>query len=393
MNCVIKRFIAINCKICRGSNNPLKILIFVSLGSYNPGTIYYQLVGSIPHTSPNVVYPSVGRYRGDQCCHCTGRRDVVQICVSTTFVLWWKSYINREATKLLKVNLHCKILALIYINKRKSLSVSPSGFSPFHSHYATEGLSGPHHAENECRCSLVFFAAAPSPPPPTQAARTCQKPPGRANRSCWQEAASHWLRGSGGGRCPVTWRHTWGALTAHVATPKSSCWLSYIPSMPTFIVKRGSDGQSQSCKRAIVISKRDGANVTIDIIYIYILLSFCMSQFSPGRKVENWFCTVLYRYLHFSPNTGQARRRILLSLIHRCSFPFSVRHRPPEPARNHRARPITAPDRRQPLIGREVQAAAGVLWRDVTHEEHSQHMLPHQSPAVDWATLQACRPL
>ena len=81
----------------------------------------------------------------------------------------------------------------------------------------------------------------------TQAARTCQKPPGRANRSCWREAASHWSRGSGGSRCPVTWHHTWGALTAHVAMLKSSCWLSYIPSMPTFIVKRGSGGRSQSC--------------------------------------------------------------------------------------------------------------------------------------------------
>ena len=70
-----------------------------------------------------------------------------------------------------------------------------------------------------------------------------------------------------------------------------------------------------------------------------------------------------------------------------------MRHRLPEPARNHRAGPITAPDRRQPLIGRKVQTAAGVLWRDVTHEDHSWHMLPHRSPAVDWATLPACLPL
>ena len=31
----------------------------------------------------------------------------------------------------------------------------------------------------------------------TQAARTCQNPLARANGSCWQEAASHWSRGSG----------------------------------------------------------------------------------------------------------------------------------------------------------------------------------------------------
>ena len=43
----------------------------------------------------------------------------------------------------------------------------------------------------------------------------------------------------------------------------------------------------------------------------------------PGRKVENRFCTVLYRFLHLSPNTGQAGRCILLSLICRCSFPSS----------------------------------------------------------------------
>ena len=38
VNCVIKRFIVISCKISCGSNNPLKIIIFVSLGSYSPGT-------------------------------------------------------------------------------------------------------------------------------------------------------------------------------------------------------------------------------------------------------------------------------------------------------------------------------------------------------------------
>ena len=47
--------------------------------------------------------------------------------------------------------------------------------------------------------------------------------------------------------CPVTWRHTWGPLMAHVATAKSSCWLSFAPSMPTFIVKQGSGGWSQGC--------------------------------------------------------------------------------------------------------------------------------------------------
>ena len=40
----------------------------------------------------------------------------------------------------------------IYINKTEFVSVSQD-------------------FQNECRCSLVFFAAAPSPPPPTQAAR------------------------------------------------------------------------------------------------------------------------------------------------------------------------------------------------------------------------------
>ena len=38
-------------------------------------------------------------------------------------------------------------------------------------------------------------------------------------------------------------------------------------------------------------------------------------------SVENRFWTVLYRYLHLSPNTGQAGRRILLSLL-RCSLVF-----------------------------------------------------------------------
>ena len=56
----------------------------------------------------------------------------------------------------------------IYINKTEFSLVT---IFPSHSHYAAEGLSGPHHAENECRCSLVFFTAAPSPPQPTQAAR------------------------------------------------------------------------------------------------------------------------------------------------------------------------------------------------------------------------------
>ena len=56
--------------------------------------------------------------------------------------------------------------------------------------------------------------------------------------------------------CDVTSHMHWGALTAHVALPKFSCWLSYTPSMQTFIVKRGSGGRSQ----------RDGTNVAIDII-------------------------------------------------------------------------------------------------------------------------------
>ena len=63
-------------------------------------------------------------------------------------------------------------------------------------------------AESECRYSLVWYTALLPLLRATQAARTCQNPPARANGSCWREAASHWLRGSGGGRCPVTWRHT-----------------------------------------------------------------------------------------------------------------------------------------------------------------------------------------
>ena len=64
---------------------------------------------------------------------------------------------------------------------------------------------------------------------------------------------------------------------------------------------------------------------------------------------------------------------LLLSLICCCSFPFSAWHRLPEPARTHRPGPITAAYGRRPLIGREVQAAAGVPWRDVTHALRSTH--------------------
>ena len=58
-------------------------------------------------------------------------------------------------------------------------------------------------AETGCRDSLVWYAALLPLLRATQAARTCQNLPARANGSCWREAASHWSRG----RCPVTWRH------------------------------------------------------------------------------------------------------------------------------------------------------------------------------------------
>ena len=62
-------------------------------------------------------------------------------------------------------------------------------------------------ARTGCRYSLVWYAVLLPLLRATQAARTCQNPPAQANGSCWREAASHWSRGSGGGRCPVTWCH------------------------------------------------------------------------------------------------------------------------------------------------------------------------------------------
>ena len=124
-------------------------------------------------------------------------------------------------------------------------------------HHAGEGLSGPHHAENECRCSLVFFATAPSPPP-TQAARTYQKPPGRANHSSQREATSHWLRGSGGSRC-ILWHdvtHEDHSLT-HAYLYSQSRFGRPITRLP---------------QRAPVEGRRDRANVAnniiIDIFYL-----------------------------------------------------------------------------------------------------------------------------
>ena len=46
-------------------------------------------------------------------------------------------------------------------------------------------------------------------------------------------------------------------------------------------------------------------------VYFIIYLTLCSLRPSvrifPGRKVENRFCTVLYRFLHLSPDTGWAR--------------------------------------------------------------------------------------
>ena len=165
----------------------------------------------------------------------------------------------------------------IYINKTEF----SSGFSPgrqVENRFCTVLYRYPHLSPNTGQAGrrILLSLIRPLLLPllrATQTARTCQKPPGWANRSCWREAASHWSRGSGGGRCPVTWRHTWGALTAHVATPKSSCWLSYIPSMPTFIVKRGSGGRSQSCtvnssyKQKIQSKCRNWTSLLIYLIY------------------------------------------------------------------------------------------------------------------------------
>ena len=146
-----------------------------------------------------------------------------------------------------------------------------SPFSPFsQSHHVCEALI------------MVRLNPAPPRPPPfillkstceeglmrltrlhpdTRLASLVKMPWARPMTAPW--AASHWSIGGGSDRCllslvstphmlrlhcmTVMWRHTWGPLTAHVVTAKSSCWLSYAPSMPTFIVKWGSGGQSQGC--------------------------------------------------------------------------------------------------------------------------------------------------
>ena len=132
----------------------------------------------------------------------------------------------------------------------------------------------------------------------TQAARTCQNPPAQANRSCWREAASHWSRGSGNGRCPVTW-------TSHMRSTHSTCCHAEVQLL-TELHSKHADLYSQArfrrpitkaAQRAPVISKRDGANVAIDIIYINKTESPLVTILT-GRQVENQFCTVLYRFLH-----------------------------------------------------------------------------------------------
>ena len=57
----------------------------------------------------------------------------------------------------------------------------------------------------------------------------------------------------------------------------------------------------------------DALNIHLVCCIYSILRSLRLSvrQDFPGRKVENRFCTVLYRFLHLSPDTGRAGRRIL----------------------------------------------------------------------------------